>query len=163
MILDLRKIFANEIENCPFHYEFDLSSTEISGSHPFVSPIKAEGKVEGKDGFAFLKARVSFQFSIPCDRCAEQIHRRYEYDFSHILVESLQNEEDDRYIEVKNGRLDLDRLLREDILLELPTRFLCRPDCRGICPVCGKNRNYGPCDCEKRSVERKHPVLHLVQ
>lgn len=163
MILDLRKIFSGEIENSPFDYEFDLSSTEISGSHPFVSPVRVMGSVRGEDGFAHLTARTSFQFSIPCDRCAGQIDRRYEYSFSHILVGSLQNEDDDRFIEVRDAKLNLDELMREDILLELPTKFLCREDCRGICPVCGKNRNEGPCECEIREAGRRRAVLHLLQ
>ncbi len=163
MILDLRKIFAGESKSLSFDYEFDLSSTEISGSRPFLSPVRVKGAVRGKDGFAYLKARVSFRFSIPCDRCAEQIDRRYLYSFSHILVRSLQDEEDDRYVEVHDERLNLDELMREDILLALPTKFLCREDCRGICPVCGMNRNNGPCACEMRRAARRKGVLHLVQ
>ncbi len=43
--------------------------------------------------------------------------------------------------------VDLTENIREDIILELPQRALCRPDCRGLCPVCGKDLNTGTCKC----------------
>ncbi len=52
-----------------------------------------------------------------------------------------------------NGILDLTAALREQILLDLPMRPLCKPDCLGLCPVCGKNLNEGPCDCAKETID----------
>ena len=42
--------------------------------------------------------------------------------------------------------LDLDRMVRDALLLDVPVRVLCRPDCAGLCPVCGRDRNTDPCD-----------------
>lgn len=159
MILDLKKIFTDENETLSFDYKMDLSATEVGSSYPFVSPVKVKGTVVGKDGFAQLEVKASFDFSIPCDRCARRIDRRYDFSFSHTLVPSLENEDDDRFIEVHNEQLNLDELIREDILLELPTKFLCREDCRGICPTCGKNRNDGPCGCDSRHTDPRFDVL----
>ena len=44
--------------------------------------------------------------------------------------------------------VDLEPLVRDAVLLELPLAPLCRPDCRGLCPICGADRNVEPCDCE---------------
>ena len=138
MLLDLKKIFSEESESCSFDYKLDLSSAGVNGVFPFVSPVEGKGVVKSRDGSAALRADVVFDFSVPCDRCAERIDRRYHYAFSHVLVRSLENrEDDDRLIEVRDEKLDLDELMREDILLELPTKFLCREDCKGLCPVCG--------------------------
>ncbi len=52
-----------------------------------------------------------------------------------------------------NGILDLTEALREQILLDLPMRPLCRPDCRGLCIECGKNLNEGLCDCTKETID----------
>jgi uncharacterized protein len=159
MILNLKKIFADDHECCSFDYDMDLSSTEVGSAYPFVSPVKVKGTVRGKDGFAQLEAETSFDFSIPCDRCARRIDRRYQYSFSHTLVLSLENEDDDKFIEVHVEKLNLDELVREDILLELPTKFLCCEDCRGICPICGKNLNDGPCGCELHRTDPRLDVL----
>ena len=160
MILDLRKFFMDEGESLPFAYKLDLSSVELGGVKPFVSPVEVKGIVEDRSGCAELEAEVSFAFSIPCDRCARQIDSKYQYHFSHTLVRSLNQEEDsDAYIQVDSGSLDLDELLRADILLELPTKYLCREDCKGLCAVCGKNLNDGPCNCNLHQIDPRLEVL----
>ena len=149
MLLDLKDLFAEKTENRPFNYNIDLSETRMNGVYPFVSPVSVKGEAKSLDGSVLLNSSVSFDFSIPCDRCARRIDRHYDFKFSHILVLSLEDKENsDDLIEVKNGVLDLEALVREDILLELPTKFLCREDCKGLCPKCGKNLNDGPCSCK---------------
>ena len=164
MLLDLKKVFSGESEGSSFDYALDLSSTDLNGFYPFVSPVAVKGAVKGMDGSAELKVKTVFDFSIPCDRCAAQVDRHFSYSFSHVLVPSLENEDDDRYVEIRDERLDLDGLVREDILLELPTKFLCREDCRGLCPICGKNLNDGPCGCKADSVDpRLEALKNLIQ
>ena len=159
MRLNLKKLFLEEGASLSFDYTMDLSSVGLNGVYPFVSPVEVKGSARSRDGFPRLNAEVSFDFSIPCDRCAEEIDRRYHYSFSHILEQSLEDGDQDRYVEVKNDTLDLDELLREDILLELPTKFLCREDCRGLCSVCGKNLNKGPCGCTVSEGDPRMQVL----
>lgn len=159
MRLNLKKLFSEEDETLSFDYTMDLSSVELNGVRPFVSPVEVKGSARSRDGFPRLDAEVSFDFSVPCDRCAEKIDRRYRYSFSHVLVKSLEDRDEDRYVEVKDDTLDLDELMREDILLELPTKFLCREDCRGLCPTCGKNLNEGPCGCGASEGDPRMQVL----
>ena len=71
----------------------------------------------------------------------------------------MNDEENDTLLLVENESIELDDLLREDILLELPTKFLCKPDCKGLCPGCGKNLNEGKCDCSARQVDPRLEVL----
>ena len=159
MFLDLKRVFSQEEEALPFQYEFSLSSADINGIRPFVSPVAVRGEVKNHAGAVRLDADVSFDFSVPCDRCACVINTRYDYSFHHVLVSSLNDEDNDVYIEVENERLDLDELLRADILLELPSKFLCSPDCRGLCPKCGRNLNDGDCGCDLHQTDPRLEVL----
>lgn len=160
MLLDLKRVFSGEQSNVTFDYNMDLSSTDINGYFPFGSPVSVKGIVKAHDGFAQLYAEVSFRFSIACDRCTKQIDEQYQYTFSHVLVLSLENEDDnDDYIQVQDDKLDLDELVRADILLELPTKFLCSEDCKGLCSVCGKNLNDGACNCNLHQVDPRLEVL----
>ncbi len=159
MLLDLKKVFSEEGESCSFDYDMDLSTVDINGFFPFVSPVSVRGTVKSHDGFAQLNAEVSFDFSIPCDRCTKQISKCYHYTFSHVLVLSLENEDDDSYIQVQDYKLDLDELMRADILLELPSKYLCSEDCKGLCPVCGKNLNDGACNCDSHQIDPRLEVL----
>nr|WP_319488041.1 DUF177 domain-containing protein [uncultured Caproiciproducens sp.] len=159
MLLDLKKVFSDSSESCSFDYLLDLSSTDIIGFRPFVSPVTVRGTVKGQDGFAQLDAEASFGFSIPCDRCMKQIDKCYHYTFSHILVLSLENEDDVSYVQVPNYKLDLDELIRADILLELPSKYLCSNDCKGLCPSCGQNLNDGTCNCDFHQIDPRLEAL----
>lgn len=159
MILELKSFFSEEGAVLPFDYELDLSSTDVNGVQPFVSPVRVKGTIRNSAGSAEMKVDTEFDFSIPCDRCAEQIDTHYQYQFRHTLVLSLNDEENDSYIEVQDDQIDLDELIRTDILLELPTKFLCNPDCKGICPQCGKNLNQGPCHCNTYQMDPRLEVL----
>lgn len=159
MLLDLKKVFSEEGQTCSFDTSLDLSDVDLNGSFPFVSPASVRGTVKNQDGFARLNAAVSFEFSIPCDRCTKQIDRHYAYTFAHDLVLTLEDEEDDSYIQVRDDKLDLDELIRADILLELPSKYLCAEDCKGLCPVCGKNLNEGPCGCVLHQIDPRMEVL----
>jgi len=159
MLLDLKKVFSDESASCSFDYSMDLSSTDINGFYPFISPVSVNGIVKSHDGSAQLNAETSFDFSIPCDRCAKQINKRFHYTFSHVLVLSLENEDNDSFIQVQNYKLDLDELMRADILLELPTKYLCSENCKGLCSVCGKNLNDETCNCDLHQIDPRLEVL----
>lgn len=159
MLLDLKKLFEDEGEVIPFQYELDLSDTEISGVYPFVSPIQISGKVQNVAQTVYLTAEVDFGFAIPCDRCAEDIKTKYHFSFNHPLIMETNEEDQDAYILVEEGQLDLDELLRADILLALPTKYLCKADCKGLCPVCGVNLNNESCQCNKHQIDPRLEVL----
>lgn len=162
MQLNLRKIFENDDESLAFQDQLDLSNVEISGSSPFVSPVFATGLVKSSAGAAQMNVTVEFDFSILCDRCAEPIDRHYSYSFEHLLVRELNDEENDTYFQVENDTLDVSELLRADILLELPSKFLCKPECKGLCDVCGQNLNEGTCHCHDHDVDPRLEVLRQL-
>lgn len=53
----------------------------------------------------------------------------------------------------EDAHLDLTPVAREDFLLSIPISAICRPDCKGLCPHCGKNWNDGPCDCREEEID----------
>ena len=64
---------------------------------------------------------------------------------------------------LEEGRINTDRLLRENILLSLPVQPLCREDCRGLCPQCGANLNLGSCGCQVPRVDPRLQVLRTLR
>ena len=59
----------------------------------------------------------------------------------------------DDLVSFQHGVIDVGLPIRDEILLNVPMTPICRPDCAGICPVCGGNRNLTPCDCESQALE----------
>lgn len=159
MLLDFKKVFSGDLETLSFDYEMNLSSVDINGYFPFISPVRVSGMVKGHEGFAQLDVAVSFDFSMPCDRCTKMVRQKYDYTFSHVVVLSLEKDDDEDYVEARDYKIDLDELMRADILLELPSKFLCREDCKGLCPYCGKNLNEGKCQCNTHQIDPRLEVL----
>jgi uncharacterized protein len=59
--------------------------------------------------------------------------------------------------------LDVDELVRQSLLLEMPIQPLCRKDCKGICPCCGRNRTLEPCSCAKAADPRFEALSRLLR
>lgn len=72
---------------------------------------------------------------------------------------SLQGDDNDDYIEVPDYTLDVDNCVQTDIILNLPVKFLCKEDCKGICPKCGKDLNDGECGCQTEEIDPRLEVL----
>ena len=105
-----------------------------------------------------LEARAQFLFEGRCDRCLTEFTREYDIPVEHILVTALENEDSD-FVLLQDYQLPLDELVRDDILLELPSKFLCKPECKGLCDVCGQNLNTGTCHCHDHDVDPRLEVL----
>ena len=70
-------------------------------------------------------------------------------------------EADDLAVSVFDGEvIDIDELLREQVILALPSRALCREDCKGLCPVCGIDKNLKDCECESHPVDPRWTALN---
>jgi uncharacterized protein len=68
--------------------------------------------------------------------------------------------EDELAVSVFDGdTIDVDEIVKEQILLAVPTRMLCQPDCKGICPDCGIDKNTGDCACATRDVDPRWAAL----
>ena len=63
---------------------------------------------------------------------------------------------------VSGYNLDVDRLVGNELTLNLPMKVLCREDCKGICNRCGTNLNYGTCDCDTRSLDPRMSVIQDI-
>ena len=102
----------------------------------------------------FGEGQLHSQVQLECARCLEtfsqpiDFHLESQFGFPPIKPQGWATFP----IGVK-GILDLTEALREQILLDLPMRPLCRPDCRGLCIKCGKNLNEGPCDCVQETID----------
>ena len=156
MVLQLRELF--QIEGMRFPIEYQIMPEELSGVHgyTFDGPVTVKGMFRNRAGIVTLQYTVSCVLHVVCDRCLQELTREYSYDFSHTVVPSLQSEGDvyDTYLVAEHDSIDMNQTAISDLLLMLPTKMLCREDCKGLCPDCGKNLNLGPCGCRKKNDPR---------
>lgn len=158
MIIKLKQVFDIVDERLAIDYCIDLSQYELYFDKPFVSPVSVKGEVFNRAGVVTLTYTVSFVLKLSCDRCLDNFSRDFSFTINQILVTSL-NTDNDEYILVEDGALDLDELVMSDILLNLPAKLLCSKDCKGLCQKCGINLNRQSCHCDKREVDPRLEVL----
>lgn len=100
---------------------------------------------------------------MPCDRCLESVEIPFKLEFDEELdlakTESECTEDLDEQPYVSGYNLDVDRLLSNELLLNLPMKVLCREDCKGICNRCGANLNYTECTCDRSSPDPRMSVI----
>ncbi len=162
MVIDLKKLFQADGSQQEVRCGLDFSGVELGGAKPFCAPVKVLAQLKSFAGAVSLELQTEYRLSMPCDRCAEIFTRDEAKAFFHTLVREVQNEEDGELILVPEEKLELDKLVLEDILLDMPGQFLCRKDCKGLCHLCGKNLNEGPCGCGAPQGDPRLQVLRQL-
>ena len=158
MQVDLRQIFQLEGETLELTHSMDFSLVNF-GTSTFSTPVSLFGKIENRSNIVKIRYTVQFTMNYLCDRCLSERTKDWKMCFEHVLVHRLYGDDDDDYILVEGYMLDLEELVENDILLGLPTKLLCKEDCKGLCQFCGKDLNDGNCSCEKETVNPQFAAL----
>jgi uncharacterized protein len=166
--MELRKIRFDETLQ-PGQIEF------ISESLEQASPLHAVGSAEliaHSEGELRIQGRYTVELTAQCDRCLGTA--RFPLDAGFDLFyrpdsEIAREEEveiDEGEAEIgfyEDGGIELEDILREQVLLALPMQRVCSDLCKGICPVCGKNRNETACDCKVETTNDRWGALRNLE
>lgn len=163
MYLELRELLGGFGGNSiSFFQELDLSHLSFWGDHPFPAPVRVAGRVErGEYGELETEYTAESVRIMPCARCLAPVREAFRERFVHTLRESDidPEEEGDEFIPLQRGRLDVGRMAAADLLLEMEGVALCSPDCMGLCPICGGNKNELDCKCERSEPDPRFDAL----
>ena len=133
-----------------------------------IAPIAVNGKVKLAGNEVFVNGHVDTRAQVECDRCLKPIELPVNADFELEYITGSEYEssgvaeltEAEMSVSVFDGdALDVDEIMKEQILLAVPTRMLCREDCKGICPQCGVDRNKGECKCVTEDIDPRWAAL----
>ncbi len=164
MKIDISNLFNSAESAINIDCILDMQSLPYSTYYPIKDGAKVKGRVYLDADVVYFSVNVSFDFYGICDRCAEEIKIPMSFDVNKVLVKNLVNEDnDDEYLVLPDSLLNMEEIICEEILLFLPTKILCKEDCKGLCPKCGKNLNLGLCDCKKEINPAMAPLLQLMQ
>ncbi len=136
-------------------------------------------------GGVLLEGQADVTVSAPCKRCATDVRLTVPVRFTLNLVAAPQERErpteakeadlseaessgsfelGEADLDVYRGKqIDLDPIVREQVLLALPMHVVCREDCRGLCGMCGQNLNEAACGCESKRVDPRLAVLKDIK
>ena len=165
MLLGLSKIIDCPGQSISFSVSVDLSDLCYGVSYPVSEPVLAQGTVRNTAGVLMMEGQVRTTIHGICDRCAGSFDREVTFPIDVVLVTELANEEneDEWVFPLEGDSADLDDIVRTVFVLNLDSKLLCKEDCKGLCPQCGKNLNDGPCNCRKELDPRFAALKQLLE
>lgn len=169
MIIDLTKLTTQ-----PRHIQriFPPEWWDEHDHEPTLSlagPLEARFSVVRSGEQFVLEGRLTGDLSLPCSRCLETCSFFLDVESQCVLclspgeragVELELKEEDMDIRYLPEASFDLDEMVREQVLLSIPMKYLCSEECLGLCPGCGENLNLSRCRCEKRA---GHPAFERLK
>lgn len=147
MLLDVSKALVAPGNEIPFSGEISLPDTEVLGEAVSYPAAALTGVYSSVGNAIVLRGEIKFSAAARCARCLQPGENAYvtSFDASFILEEDPENP--DLYV-YDGAWIDPMQMAADAALLALPMQLLCRDDCRGLCPVCGADRNETPCACQ---------------
>ena len=133
-----------------------------------AGPAEVKGTVRRSGHAVAVDGRIKTRVKLECDRCLKPVERPVSADFSLEYITGADYEsssvavlsEEEMSVSVFDGEsIDVDEIVKEQILLAVPARTLCREDCKGICPECGIDLNTGQCNCAAEDVDPRWAAL----
>ncbi|MGI6404156.1 MAG: YceD family protein [Oscillospiraceae bacterium] len=138
----------------------DLSDMVRWGEAPFPEPVAVSGTACRRHGQTLVELKAEYTLHTTCARCLQPVIRQKAADFSYVVVEQLEQDSPENWVEASGGMLDIAALVGEELFLALDASSLCREDCKGLCPVCGADRNQTDCGCNaKKAVDPRFAAL----
>lgn len=110
---------------------------------PEGAPVDLELRLESVGEGVLVTGIASATVQGECARCLTMVKDHLTFDIEELYYYPGREAEEDAYW-VQNDQIDLEPALRDAVVLELPFTPLCRPDCAGLCPVCGADLNADP-------------------
>jgi uncharacterized protein len=166
MRIELEKLDGTNVR---FAHVFEAGELSLDdGRAALKGPAEVSGRIDRDGPKARIRGKLAAQVALDCDRCLQPvaIPIAVNFDLGYVPASEYEVEaveelgSDDLPVAVFDGEaIDIDELVREQVILELPARVLCREDCKGLCPVCGIDKNLKDCECESHPVDPRWAAL----
>ena len=157
MVLYVNRLRRDESGRMPFSLVEKLEGLDCGGERvDFDGPVVVTGSVERDGTIILVEGEVRAEVILKCSRCLGTVKHPLRAGFCQEYSETGKGEE---VLPVKDDRIDLKGPVTESILLGLPIKVLCREDCKGLCPVCGSDRNVKECSCSCEDVDPRMQQL----
>ncbi len=137
--------------------------TFCGNSFVFTKEAEINGEIVNQAGEFFLTAQVSGKFETACARCGKTAEQEFSFELNEKLIKEGSGSTDEDAVVFLGNEIDVADLAVNAFLMEAPGRFLCKEDCKGLCPICGKDRNVEACSCEDENIDPRFEILNNLK
>ena len=168
------RIWLDQVREEPFDWEEtqEVAAGELGrGELVSLGPVTWRGRVSFVDPGYLLQARLAYEQTLTCTRCLKPFVERLTPEVELLFEVGAPGGAGDHELhgdELETVFLDDEVLetgpvLVEQLQLNIPMKPLCRPDCKGLCPMCGADRNVETCACEERAEDPRWAALAAIR
>ena len=178
MLIEIKELELHPVE---FREEFSPGAVDLGADARQRTPLRSEGRADlveehhGKHEVVQdirLKGKLETTLEVACARCLDPVvvpvkrnfdllYRPLGIDAGHEELSVTDAEAEIGYYQGEG--LLLEDTLREQVLLALPLKTVCREECKGLCPKCGRNLNEGACSCEDEEEDPRWAALKEIR
>ncbi len=133
-----------------------------------AAPVSVSGRVERSKGKVVVTGELDTRVQVECDRCLKYVDlpAQTKFKLEYVTPEAyeatapVELTDTDLSLSVFDGEsIDVDELVREQLLLTVPSRVLCSETCKGLCPICGVDQNTAECRCAEKEIDPRWETL----
>ncbi|MGI5997167.1 MAG: YceD family protein [Lutispora sp.] len=161
MEINVADILKNEGHKKEFYFfeDIDDSSIEFFGEQIHITePVKVEGYAINYEGKIRVNMNIKTKINRNCSRCLSSYDEEINFDADYVFVKSSNEQKEDAH-PLKGDIISLDEIVINEITSQMTMKPLCKTDCKGLCPKCGKNKNIDECDCTFDEVDPRLQIL----
>ncbi|HVJ50572.1 DUF177 domain-containing protein [Desulfitobacterium sp.] len=162
MKVNVAQVRRNEIGKAHFDLEEDFSSydSELEGVS-FTTPVRVHLQVINLGESLLVQGQIQAELKVICGRCMDDFIYPLDltYEDEWVLSSLASEEQSETAFVFEKDEIEISERILEQIVLALPMRFICSPECQGLCPVCGVNRNHTSCECMIEQIDPRLAAL----
>lgn len=158
MLLHMRNILTKG-EELRFHETMNVGDL-LQGQSEIADygPLHVDLRAKAAAGAVEVSGRLDIELTLVCSRCLTHVKEKLEIPFFEMFVPKSNGavqeaDHDDDVHPVSEDKIDLTPYVQENVLLAVPFVPLCGEACKGLCPVCGQNRNETDCRCSQEKID----------
>ncbi len=156
LMLDLKKLLDGSLDSVSFSQTVEDCSF-LDGIN--FGKAEAFGEITNHSGLIVLEGEIKPELEVFCARCGKEFSYSVPIKLYAKITDKLANEDEDEFIIMQNFAIDIDDIVRSALILEAPTRYLCKENCKGLCEKCGCDLNLRECGCDKSERDARWDVL----
>jgi uncharacterized protein len=143
------------------NFDFDCKAIRI-GDELDVSELKGSLHLTRTSQGMYAQGRLQANINLECVRCLTSFDQPLRVDVDDLFIYPPEEASDPLLSIPESGILDLNPLLREYLLLDVPIQSLCREECKGLCSECGSNLNESECDHSQVDIDPRLETLKTL-
>lgn len=161
MKIAVNDLLKNNLSQKEINLQEEIGETKLNGDNiKFVEPVILKGILTNNEGIIRLKGVIEIKLGLNCHRCSKSFTYQDSIDIDECYTSAEKVKED--FYGFSGSEIDLSSMIYDNIFTNIPMKILCNNECKGLCGVCGCNKNENDCDCiDKQYDPRLEALLKL--